>query len=268
MLGHHPLLRHELEKKGRRALAKVREAKKTHYYESVGTTPAQEVQNTRVLWKLVLSVEPEGEAAFDANVEDFFSSGAVVEPSERHYQFVVLFDPSDHSKILIDHSEEGARMLSVEQFQEGADARVSRMREQGQDVWADRVQAAQDSLAEYMGTDHSQLSADEREDALHAQQQKMREIMAGDSAQRAEQIRGIQTDASLSPEEKRAKIMELMPGMGIAVPNMPMAPPPPPDPAAAADATADALTKLAALRDRGVLTEAEFQAQKAKLLGS
>src|SRR5215472_921679 len=61
MLGHHPMLRHELEKNGHRAFAKVREAKKTHYYEAVGTTPAQEVANTRVLWKLVLHVEPEGE---------------------------------------------------------------------------------------------------------------------------------------------------------------------------------------------------------------
>jgi len=31
--------------------------------------------------------------------------------------------------------------------------------------------------------------------------------------------------------------------------------------------TADELSKLAGLRDRGVITEAEFQAQKAKLLG-
>ena len=268
MLGHHPMLRHELEKNGQRAFAKVREAKKTHYYESFGTTPAQEVQNTRVLWKLVLHVEPEGGDAFDANVEEFFTSNITVEPSERHYQFVVLFDPSDHSKVLIDDSDEASRMLDVELFKERSDAQVSRMREQGQGVMADRVQSAQDSLAQYMATDHSKLSADEREDALHAQQQKMREIMAGDSQQRGQQIMAIQRDPGLSPEEKRAKIMELMAGMGVAVPNMvvggqPAASAPAPDPAA----TADALTKLADLRDRGVLTDAEFQAQKAKLLG-
>jgi hypothetical protein len=160
-------------------------------------------------------------------------------------------------------------MLDVKQLKERSAAQVSRMREQGQDVMADRVQAAQDSMAEYMATDHSKLSADDREDALHAQQQKMREIMAGDSKQRGEQIMAIQRDPSLSPEEKRAKIMELMAGMGIAVPNMmvggqPTAPAPTPDPSA----TADALTKLADLRDRGVLTDAEFQTQKEKLLGS
>jgi len=268
VLGHTPILRRELEKNGRRALAKVRDAKKTHYYEAFGTTPAQEVSNTRVLWKLELQVEPEGEPAFDANVEEFFGSSTTVEPSERHYQFVVLFDPSDHSKVLVDHSDEGARMLQVEQFKERADARVETMRERGQGYWADRVQAAQDSLAEYMGEDHSKLSADEREDALHAQQQKMRELMAGDSQQRADQIRAIQNDPSIPPEEKGAKIREVMAGMGMAAPTVliggqPVAAAPTPDPSA----TADALEKLADLRDRGALTDAEFEAQKAKLLG-
>jgi vacuolar-type H+-ATPase subunit H len=269
MLGHNPKLRRDLQKKGRRAFAKVRDAKKTHYYESFGTTPAQEASNTRVLWKLMLRVEPEGENAFDANVEEFFGSGAIVEPSERHYQFVVLFDPSDHTKVVIDHSDEASRMLDVQQFKEQADARVSRMRERGQDFWADRVQAAQDSLADYVGTDRSKLTADEREDALHAQQQKVREIMAGDSGKRAEQILAIQRDPSILPDQKRARITELMSGMGVAAPNMmigsqPPAAAPTPDPAA----TADALTKLAALHDRGVLTDAEFQAQKTKLLGT
>jgi hypothetical protein len=268
MLGHHPKLHRELQKKGRRAFAKVREAKKTHYYEAFGTTPAQEVANTRVLWKLVLRVEPEGEDAFDASVEEFFGSGATVEPSDRHYQFVVLFDPSDHGKVAIDHSDEAWRMLDVQQFKERADARVSRMHERGQDFWADRVQAAQDSLADYMGEDRSKLSRDEREDAMQAQKQKMREIMAGDSGQRAEQILAIQRDASIPPEEKGAKIRELMAGMGVAAPNVLIGQPPvtapTPDPAA----TADALTKLADLHDRGALTDAEFQAQKNKLLGA
>jgi hypothetical protein len=34
------------------------------------------------------------------------------------------------------------------------------------------------------------------------------------------------------------------------------------------ESTADELTKLAALRDQGVLTDAEFEAQKRKILGS
>jgi len=47
------------------------------------------------------------------------------------------------------------------------------------------------------------------------------------------------------------------------------APPPPPAPAAApaADPIAQ-LKELAALKDQGILTDAEFAAQKAKILGS
>jgi uncharacterized membrane protein YdbT with pleckstrin-like domain len=57
---------------------------------------------------------------------------------------------------------------------------------------------------------------------------------------------------------------------------VPSQPPPPADPPAATVAphhagtapVADELAKLAALRDQGVISESEFQAQKARLLGS
>lgn len=50
------------------------------------------------------------------------------------------------------------------------------------------------------------------------------------------------------------------------------APPPPPPyaepgPASGMDATIDQLRELGQLRDQGVLTDAEFEAQKARLLG-
>ena len=47
-----------------------------------------------------------------------------------------------------------------------------------------------------------------------------------------------------------------------------MAPPPAPAPAAAESSVIDQLKELASLRDAGILTEAEFNAQKTKLLGS
>ena len=46
----------------------------------------------------------------------------------------------------------------------------------------------------------------------------------------------------------------------------PPAAPPPPAPAAPAVDPIEQLTKLAALKDSGALTEAEFDAEKAKLL--
>ena len=45
------------------------------------------------------------------------------------------------------------------------------------------------------------------------------------------------------------------------------APAPAPAPAAAAPDTVAQLTQLAALKDSGALTEAEFEAEKAKILG-
>jgi Short C-terminal domain len=122
-------------------------------------------------------------------------------------------------------------------------------------------------MTDYIGKDQSNLTADEREDALAAQQQKMRDIMAGDSVQRAEQIRAIQQDASIAPGEKQAKLMELMSGLGAPAAVMSGGQPVTGVPSSAAT-TADALTKLADLHDRGALTDEEFQAQKQKLLGA
>jgi hypothetical protein len=42
---------------------------------------------------------------------------------------------------------------------------------------------------------------------------------------------------------------------------------PPPEPAAGAPDPVEQLTQLAALKDSGALTEAEFEAEKAKILG-
>jgi hypothetical protein len=125
---------------------------------------------------------------------------------------------------VIDQSDEGYRALSEAQSQEHVDAQVSRMRSRGQNVWADRYQAAMDSLAEYRSSEHPSANPDQQTEAWADEKAKMRAIMAGDM----EQPTG-------SP--------------------------------ASAVATADALTKLANLRDRGALTEDEFQAQKKKLLG-
>jgi hypothetical protein len=101
------------------------------------------------------------------------------------------------------------------------------------------------------------------------ERQKIREMAPGDSGRRAEQVRAVALDATLSPEEKRAKIIELSASMGAAPKTMFVGGQVVQAGDAAGPAAAvDALAKLADLRDRGVLTDAEFEAQKAKLLGS
>lgn len=51
-------------------------------------------------------------------------------------------------------------------------------------------------------------------------------------------------------------------------PQQPMEAPAPPAPAAAGDSMIDQLKELGELKSQGILTEEEFEAQKAKLLAS
>lgn len=101
------------------------------------------------------------------------------------------------------------------------------------------------------------------------ERQKMREMAPGDSGWPAEQLRSVALDATLSPEEKRAKIMELSASMGGAPKTMFVGGQAVQAGNAAGPAAAvDALAKLADLRDRGLLTDAEFEAQKTRILGA
>jgi len=59
---------------------------------------------------------------------------------------------------------------------------------------------------------------------------------------------------------------EMQAQQAAAPPPPPAAPPPPPAAGGEADTIAQ-LKDLAALKDQGILTDAEFEAQKAKILG-
>lgn len=57
-------------------------------------------------------------------------------------------------------------------------------------------------------------------------------------------------------------------GAGYAQGAQQVAPPPPPPPPASSEgSTIDQLKELAALKEQGILTEQEFAAEKAKILG-
>ena len=91
-------------------------------------------------------------------------------PSQDYIKILRVHDPSDHGKVLIDHSDERARLLAVHHLEERTNAQAGPMREWGQNGWSGRYKAAQDSVAAYMSADHSQLGANDHEDAPHAQQ--------------------------------------------------------------------------------------------------
>jgi len=271
MLGHHPLLERELRNKGRRAFAKILESHRTHFSETIGNDAV--VADTQILYKLKLQIEPEGEAPFDAELEALFPQLSPPRPS-AHLALVVLYDPSDHSRVVLDRSEEGYEELDALLSKQRADERVSRMRERGQGVWADRYEAAHDSLAEYVKNDDPTTDPDERAKQFQAEKAKMRAIMAGDAQERVAQIRELQRTDNLSndPQERAQQLEERRPQIkqiatALSTPTVLAGGQPVASGAPDSTAIVDALSKLADLRDRGALTDAEFQAQKQKLLG-
>jgi hypothetical protein len=253
MFGHQPLLERTLRKHGRRALAKIREVQRTHYTETIGNDAV--VVDTRRLWKLAIQVEPDGQPPFETRVETFFGQSAEPAPSDD-YALVVLYDPGDHSRVIVDHSEEGRRLLDDVLTRQRADGRTERMRGRGQNVIADRYAQIHDPALGLFGA--GGLSADpaERKRQLAERRAKIKEIMAGQTAEdRIALIRESMAGADVGATPAAMSESGLVPGSRPAPPDV-----------APATATVDALAKLADLRHRGLLTDEEFRAQKQKLL--
>lgn len=68
-------------------------------------------------------------------------------------------------------------------------------------------------------------------------------------------------------QQAQAEAYQQQQAAGYAAPPPQQYAPPPPAPAPAADDTLEKLTQLGQLKAAGVLTEEEFAAQKAKILG-
>jgi hypothetical protein len=237
MLGFHPLLQRDLHKNGRRAFATVLSVQRTHVLNTQGDPSL--VSSTQRLWKLVVRVEPEGEPPFEAKLDAWY--GQLSDPTGTE-KVPVLYDPDDHTKVMVDDSAEGASALVDDEVKARTDETVAKMRARGQNELADRYQAVFDAG---LTTDWSNDPAELRKQ-LRERHDKIQAIMAGqgpDAQQRL--IRDAM--ASYAPQ-----VQELREALGGAT---------------GGTSTADELTKLADLRDRGVLTDAEFDAQKKKLLG-
>lgn len=108
VFGHDKKLEEELREHGMRASADVVKAEQS----GVGITEGNPAfaGATEVVWKLDLHVKPEGAEPFDAHVEARFPqyggprAGTTVP---------VLFDPDDHSKVVLDSSPEAWADASI-----------------------------------------------------------------------------------------------------------------------------------------------------------
>jgi hypothetical protein len=194
--------RDSLEKKlrehGKRASAEVLEAEQS----GVGITEGNPAfaGATEVVWKLKLEVRPEGEQPFPAEIEARFPQYG---GPRKGLVLGVLYDPGDHSKVVVDQSPEGL------------------------------VETA-------MGTAFANNPALAASPMGGSIENLMREAMA---------------DPAGFAQKMQAQSAPWVAAMGT------------PGAASSGDATIDALEKLTALRDRGVLTPEEFEAQKKRILG-
>jgi hypothetical protein len=179
-------LKKQLEESGKRANATIVEIAEKGMAVTRGAEGV--VGNTELALKTHLRVQPDDEPEFE--VKKRFSFPQLAVPSAGQ-TVPVLYDPSDHDKIIVDYSPE----------------------------------AQQSAAFSAAGIDPNQIGQ------LMEQAQQMRTQAAG--------MQG----------------MGQVPGMAPQQPAQPQADP------------VEQLEKLAKLKESGALTEAEFQAEKQKILG-
>ena len=168
--------------------------------------------------KLKLRVEPPAQAPFEVTLKQVFNDAHGQHIPQEGWSVKVIYDPSDHSKVVIDLEEMFVRPGVGDR--DAAVARYEQALAMSRDPQA-RAERIQRMQAEAMAR------AGVSPDLLTIQQQMAAKFLAGRAAE------AIQAAAPASGPD-----------------------------------VADQLQKLADLRDRGVLTESEFQQQKAKLLGN
>jgi hypothetical protein len=202
--------RKKLEEHGKRAPAVVVEIADKGMTVTSGS--GQLVSDTEVMLKTKLRVEPTDEPAFE--VEERFRYPQLSIPSVGS-RLAVLYDPSDHDKVMLDRSPDGvaSQFVNVPGL-EGADlkglmATVEQARSQTQDP-----QEMARILQQQLGTN------------VNVQQQ----------------------DSS---------------GVTFGAPPTAFGAPAP----SAQEDHVDKLAKLAELREKGMLTDAEFETEKARILG-
>ncbi len=205
MFGTHQLLEHRLRKSGKSALANVTACERK---ETMQQNVNAGVGTPKTLCYLELQVQPEGEPGFEAKTDAWLVG---TEGAHVGMTVPVLYDPSDHGKVVVDSSDEAWRPAD----NENTFARIA-------------------ARAAERGEDPSRTAA----------MMEMRRAALSD------------------PEGFRKTMRDQGPAaFGLPGPPQTSAPPPSQDPL-------DRLSKLADLHERGALTDAEFEAEKKKLLGS
>jgi hypothetical protein len=186
-------LKKQLEESGKRANATVVEIAEKGMAVTRGAEGV--IGNTELALKAHLKVQPDDEPEFE--VKKRFSFPQLAVPSAGQ-TIPVIYDPSDHDKIMVDYSPE----------------------------------AQQNAALSASGIDPGQM---------------------GDLLSQAQQFRAQAEDFQAQATQLRSAAEAKQGGTGMPV--QPQADP------------VEQLERLAKLKDQGALTEAEFAAEKAKILG-
>jgi hypothetical protein len=101
-------LEEKLRASGKHAPAEVLEADSS--YGITRGNPAF-VGATNIVWKLKLQVRPEGEPEFTADVKAEFPQ---LSSPAKGMTLNVLYDPDDHSKVVVDQSPQGGIVTAIE----------------------------------------------------------------------------------------------------------------------------------------------------------
>jgi hypothetical protein len=185
------------------------------------------VSNTEIALKARLRVDSEVEPSFEVHQRFRFPQMAVPGVGST---LPVIYDPNDHDKLMIDRSLQGGIYQVAEHLRQ-------RGREGNTGVDMNAIANALESEAADGNID---------KDALRA---KIKEITGGSNV-----IVGGQPVQGSNP---------------IGVPPVAPIPAPgfPASPQGAGEDPVDKLAKLQELKEKGALTDAEFEAQKARILG-
>jgi hypothetical protein len=168
MFGHHELRERNLRKHGKSAIATVLECRQTHFSETTGNPGL--VGNTKVECKLKLRVQPDGEPAFEAATDGLFGQFSI--PTEG-MPLQVLYDPANHKKVAIDHSEAGQEVTTNAIIDQRIQPVVDRARASGTEAGAATADGLQQVLASGM------LSKFSRDPAKRAEQRaEIKRMMA------------------------------------------------------------------------------------------
>jgi hypothetical protein len=213
MFGSAERLEKDLGENGKSAQAEITAAKQGKFAVSTGSNAAEQAASAHVSWKLTLRVTPDGESPFDAEIKESYPEFGAPSVGDA---IGVLYDPNDHSRVVVDHSSAGEATEALSHISEGTQAAMAKV---GGESAHDMMQEAIDNPKAF--------------------QEKMRE-RASEMNANALAAAGVQAPTPWAGVPQ-----------GVAHPD-----------------PADEIAKLADLRDRGALTDEEFEAQKKKILGT